>query len=212
MNKNQIHIIGLILASISLLSTQAASALTVIGTLGATYQIAEKDALSAMESKAKEKDWKQVFSDKKTKSAILSFKPDDLQKLPAAKESRSFRFKMEYILEFDITDDKGNIIYPKGFLFNPLEYVTLPNTLVVIDGTDKKQVTWFKQSEYRKDFKVMLLITDGKYSDLIQDLKIPVFYANSTIVGKFRLQVTPSVIRQDQSYLEVSEIEIKSNK
>ena len=31
-----------------------------------------------------------------------------------------------------------------GFTFNPLRYVSLTGALVIIDGSDPEQVTWFK--------------------------------------------------------------------
>ncbi|MCR2062917.1 hypothetical protein [Campylobacter helveticus] len=40
------------------------------------------------------------------------------------------------------------MLYKKGFSFNPANYVKISYALVVIDGTNKKEIEWFKTSGY----------------------------------------------------------------
>ena len=57
---------------------------------------------------------------------------------PARKE-RTFLVDMTYTLDRDIADEKGNVVYPKGYTFNPLDYITYPGTLVILDGNSPTQ-------------------------------------------------------------------------
>ncbi len=43
---------------------------------------------------------------------------------------------MTFTLGNDIPDGKGGVLYPKGYAFNPSNYLSLTSLLVVIDSDD----------------------------------------------------------------------------
>jgi len=175
----------------------------VLGTFGTTYQIAEKDALAEIEERARQVDWSKVL-DKRTVENYQG--PPDKTSLPRAKRSRSFPVDMTYTTEIDVPDGKGGILYPKGYTFNPLDYVTYPKTLVVINGADPDQVKWFATSEYDKRLTVTLLLTEGSFGAVSKRISRPLFYADRKIVERFKLKAVPSVIKQSGRLMEVLEI------
>ncbi len=179
-----------------------------LGAYGATYPIAERDALSEIRERAGSIDWNRYFNREKMEKAAREYRPPDLARLPRAVENRTFTVDMTYTLDFDIPDGKGGILYPKGYTFNPLDYIQFPNILVFIDASDQDQVAWLSSSEYVKDYRTMLLITGGEYWDLANTLNRPVFYATRQMVERFQLSAVPSVVRQSGRYMEVREIEI----
>lgn len=183
----------------------------VLGTVGATYAIGEPDALREIEERAKVIDWAKSFDRVKTEDRIKNYRPEGMVSLPAAKKDRVFPVDMTYTLDFDIPDGKGGIIYPRGYRFNPLDYVFLPNVLVVIDGADARQIKWFQASSYARDMHVMLLLSGGSYGTVMEKLKRPVFYADGKIAAKFKLQAVPSVIVQKGTVMEVKEYALKDN-
>ena len=191
----------LCIAMTAMLVASAAHA-RVLGTVGATYAIAERDALAEIEQKAKGIDWSRVV----TKKRIEEYDgPQDRVSLPRAARDRSFPVDMTWTLETDIPDGKGGILYPKGYTFNPLDYVTFARTLVVINGNDPEQVKWFAASEYKGRIDVMLLLTEGPYRSLGKKLDVPLFYADSTIIERLRLSALPSVVRQEGTVMVVRE-------
>ena len=112
--------------------------------------------------------------------------------------------------EFDVPDGRGGMLYPKGFTFNPLEYVPFSKTLVVIDGTEEREIEWFLSSEYSKRKDVMLLITDGSWYNLSQKLGVPVYYLTEPIKSRLGLEKTPSVVyKRDSKYVEVREVGVE---
>jgi conjugal transfer pilus assembly protein TraW len=201
--------IGFLFVIMIPISTQAKD----FGTVGQTYSVKEKDALTDIEEHVRATDWKKAMDKKKAKEKIENFKPEGLPSLPRAKENRSYLVDMTWTLPYDIPDGKGGILYPKGYSFNPLDYMNLPNTLVVLNGDDKKQVEWFQSSKYVNDPAVMLILSDGSYSKLMHKLKRPVFYANERIASRFNLQNVPAVVKQKGKFMEVTEydVEIKKN-
>ncbi len=186
------------------------ASVTVVGRAGAIYPIAEQDALSKLMQKVRQVDWKRQFSG--IRQSVRAFKPADLARLPMAKHDRTFMVDPTYTLPFDIPDGKGGILYPKGYTFNPLDYVSLPDILVFIDGADRRQLEWFQKSPYAKTLNVMLLLTGGSYPEVEQKLQRPVFYAPEKIIKRFRIEVVPSVLYQKGKFLEVKEFEIKNSK
>jgi len=178
-----------------------------LGVLGQTYPLAERDALNEIKERVSQVDWHSVFSRKKIEKAIEDYRPDTTA-LPRARTTRTRLVDMTYTLPFDIPDGKGGILYPRGYTFNPLDYIHFDKTVVVIDGSDPEQVGWFLNSPYSEDIRTMLLLTKGSYFELGKKLDRPVFYATTDIVHRFQLQAVPSVIHQEGRYMEVEEIDI----
>jgi conjugal transfer pilus assembly protein TraW len=174
----------------------------VLGTVGRTYPIAEKDAVTELRDRASQIDWKRVYS----KIRPEDYRPEDLEDIPRARKSRSFTVDMTYTLDADIPDGKGGVLYPAGYTFNPLDYVPFDKTLVVIDGTDGEQLSWFAGSKYKGKPDAMLLITNGSAIGLQERLKQPVFYATQPMIRRFALVAVPSVIHRKQRLMEVDEV------
>ncbi|MGO9139698.1 MAG: hypothetical protein ACLP9S_05570 [Syntrophales bacterium] len=183
---------------------QTASA-EVLGTFGATYGIAEKDALADIKDHAKKVNLNTTLDKKGMTRRIKEYKPAGLPMLPVTKENRSFLRDMTYTTEIDVPDGRGGILYPKGYMFNPLEYLTLPNIIVFIDGSDKKQVKWFEKSPYLENINTMLILTNGSYYELGKRFKRPVYYAVRNIAARMGIERVPSVAVQKGKYMEISE-------
>lgn len=184
-----------------------------LGVVGATYGIDEKDALSEIQERAKTVDWSKYINKDKTERLVKGYMPAaGLSFLPRAERDRTFAVDMTYTLPFDIPDGKGGILYPKGYTFNPLDYLGYKLTLVVIDGSDKEQVEWFKRSKYFKDHTTKVLLSGGAYLSISDSLKRPVYYADQRVIEKFHLQAVPSAITPKDRVMEVNEIAIKGHK
>lgn len=173
-----------------------------MGTFGATYPVAERDALSEIEERAKGVDWSKVIGRKRIEEYDG---PEEGVRLPRAARDRAFTVDMSWTLQMDIPDGKGGVLYPKGYSFNPLDYVNFIKTLVLIDGNDPEQVQWFASSEYKDRVEVMLLLTGGAYRSLGRKLNLPLFYADSRIIERLRISAVPSVVRQEGRAMVVRE-------
>lgn len=194
---------GVVLISL-LLSVSSVQAKE-LGSFGMTYRIAERDALAEIEERARQVDWHKVLDKRK----VENFQgPPDRVRLSRARRNRSFPVDMTYTTEIDIPDGKGGVLYPKGYTFNPLDYVTYPKTLVVIDGTDPEQVKWFAASEYDKRLDVTLLLTEGSFGTVSKRISRPLFYADQKMIERLKLKAVPSVIRQKGRVMEVTEVKL----
>jgi len=185
-----------------------------LGVFGAVYAIAEKDALMEIEEKAARADLKRMVDKHELTKKLKHYTPEDLKAvkdLPTAKKERTFLVDMTYTLEEDIVDDKGTVIYSKGYTFNPLDYIVYPRVLIILNGAKREQLAWFTASPYSRDLSVKVLITDGSYAEISKVLKRPVFYASQAAIEVFQIRAVPSVVRQKGRHMEVKEIAVKAN-
>lgn len=180
-----------------------------LGVVGKTYPIVEPDIILEMKQK--------MANQERLNSAMLrnklrDYKPADLHELPKATKDNQKIVDMTYTLPADLLDADGKIIYPKGFTFNPLDYVTFRRGLVILNGNDSEQLRWFEKSPYYESHQAMLLITDGSAYDLISKLQRPVFYLTKDIATRLRLVAVPSVVIQEQDKMQIFEFEVKPTK
>ncbi|MBU0967608.1 MAG: hypothetical protein KKA54_14645 [Proteobacteria bacterium] len=180
-----------------------------LDTAGNLYPVVEPDALTEIRAAAARVDWEKAIDRQHKLEMIKNFRPGDLHPLPAAKLDKSFLVDMTYTLDSDIPDGKGGVLYPKGFSFNPLDYVSLTSILVVIDAGDRRQVDWFKVSPYAEDYRTRLILSGGDYYDLSEELDRPVFYLMDTVARRLQLAAVPSIVRQQGNMLQVREVMLR---
>ncbi|TYO96786.1 conjugal transfer pilus assembly protein TraW [Geothermobacter ehrlichii] len=176
-----------------------------LGTFGRTYPIVERDALEETRERAGQVDWRAVMR----RIRPEAYRPKGLKRLPRAGEDRTFLVDMTYTLPFDIPDGKGGVLYPRGYQFNPLDYVPFNQTLVVFNGDDADQVAWLRESGLLEETGTVLILSGGSYVEMARDLARPVYYLNPQIVDRFHLRAVPSVVRRMGKMMEVKEFKVE---
>lgn len=184
-----------------------ALAMTELEPVGAVYPVVEPDVRIEMKRNAAEKLEKQ-----RQEFQAKPYQPSDLQSLRKAGQDRSFAVDMTYTLDRDLKTQDGNIVYPKGYTFNPLDYTGLSIGLVVIDGSDPTQVEWFKESPYSSNHKVKLLLSGGYASSLSSELNRSVFYLDREVAERFQLTAVPCVVVQRDKHIQVTEYLVQEGK
>jgi conjugal transfer pilus assembly protein TraW len=173
-----------------------------LGTVGETYPVIEPDVNAQLQERAIKRTAEEhrLFPER-----MKTYQPADLHHLTQATENRTFLVDMTYTLDHDLKDGEGRIIYPRGFTFNPLDYVPFSGGLVVLDGADPAQVKWFQATVYAKDHRVRLLITGGYAAVLVKQLGRPVFYLTDDIARRLQLAAVPSLVIQKEDKLQIRE-------
>lgn len=175
---------------------------------GKTYDFAEKDMVEEIQKIiVKDKD-KINTKLKQEKDKALKWKPQQ-EKLTVAAKNRVFYPDMTYVVPDDIKDTNGRIMYPKGYKFNPADYVRMTQTIVIIDATNKLQIAWAKKNKYLDDMKYMVLLNDGNAYEMQKKYKKPFYYIDKKFSDKFKITSTPSLVQQVGNKIQVSEICLK---
>lgn len=177
---------------------------------GETYEFAEKDMIEEIQNQIKNNkpqiESKLEEFKNSTKEKINNYKPSDLKNLTPATKYITYYPDMTYTNPDNIYDNKGDIIYPKGFKFNPLDYQTINYQIIVVNGQLDNEIEWIIKNNYIGNTKYMILLSDGDYKRIEEKLHQPIFYAVPKITEKFKLEHTPSIITQIGNKIEVKEI------
>jgi len=184
--------------------------ITPLGTYGNTYPIEEKDAIVEMEEKIKKVDVEKIRKELETK--MRNHKPHDLASLQIAEKSYSYLVDMTYTLDVDIpkVNSEGKvegIIYPKGYTFNPLDYMPVdPPPLVIFNGENTKEKEWVKKKMKENDPRMknaMLVVTQGSFIKLAEEMKKPVYYLKEIMVERLKLRNTISIVYREKNKMRV---------
>lgn len=204
-------LIALVLISAGL--SRIAMADTVIrdlGTTGATYPVVEPDLIAELQQESirlnEMKSTAQLLEQMKT------YQPANLYKLPHATANRTFLVNLDYSVDHDVVDGEGNVLYPQGTTFNPLDYISFPGGLVVIDGKDPLQLSWFQSTPYADNQQARLLLSEGYAYELTRQLQRQVYYLTADIAKRLQLTAVPAVVVQDGRKLRVDELKIDLDK
>ena len=187
-------------------ATQVWAAHTRLEPVGKTYPIVEPDIREEFKQKATTIDLDALFN------THNRYQPANLHTLPRAASDRVFTVDLTHTLERDIKDNQGNLLYPQGFTFNPLQYAGLSGGLVVIDGSDPEQVEWFKGSPYFQNHRAILLLSGGYANELKQALQRPVYYLTHDIAARLQLKAAPSVVVEQDNKLTVREVRLATQR
>lgn len=200
---------------IPILFIAALSALAAdLGTVGKVYKIAEQDMMAEIEERASKVDWKAVL--KRETENIKKKAGDANLKLPMAVKKRSFYLDMTYSLDHDINtyDQQGKItgvLYPKGFKYNPLDYIKVKETYVILNGNRNAEVDWFKK-KYALTPLVYPLITEGNALQVAEKIGRPVYVLQDNMKKIFKLEHTVSIVYPEGRRMRVDEIAVNDEK
>lgn len=162
--------------------------------IGSTWPIAERDALVEIEAAAQGKSVSiDDFGDSDDWSATAS------PLLPEAARHRIRDVVPFFALPFDIPDKDGNVLYPKGFTFNPLEHLTLPGALWIVR---EHHIDWAFE---RADVGDMVILSGGNALKESNRRGMPVYVLQDALAKRLDLAVAPSRVWQDGAVLKVEE-------
>lgn len=179
-----------------------------LGQFGKVYAIAEKDGITEMQELASQVDvaalQKQALADYRRTMNGTGFSEVHLKR---AKADASRQVDMTYTLDIDIPDPKDldRIMYPKGFRFNPLQYIDFTSQVLFIDMGDKKQVAWLKKSKLLDRDDLIIVLTGGGYEKTAKQLGRPFSYATTKLIDRFKINVVPSLAFRNGDNMEVRE-------
>jgi len=164
------------------------------GVIGQTYDIDEPDALTEIEQKVASVDWNKALNKPTEQWGALQG-----HSLPYATETRSRSVVPFYTTEFEITDQTGKVTYPKGFTFNPLEFVTLPQRIVIIDP---RQESWLADHVKASD---QIIFTQGNVLKAKERLQVPIFILDEKTRSRLDIKVVPTIVEQKGKMLVLHE-------
>jgi conjugal transfer pilus assembly protein TraW len=180
----------------------------VLGIEGNVYPIKETDLTTLIAKKAEAFDFEKYAEENRRQltDRVKSFRPvDAVADLPAANVSAAYKIDPTYVLPYDLRDAQGEIIYPRGYSFNPLEVMSKQGLsiripYVIINAERPEEMRWLERKlgkSARGTFH--LLITNGHAYELSEKLGFPVYYLSEQVRERLAVKVTPTIIFQPQN-------------
>ena len=176
------------------------AAIASTATIGRTWPIAEPDALSEIEARAARQPANMAaqFGPRANWSALRA------ATLGNARQDRTRFVVPFYTLPDEIRLPDGKLLYPKGFTFNPLSYVSLPQRLIIVRPHD---LSWALKAAKLTDF-ILLAAGDEKDADAItlgERHGRALFILEERVKERLGLAVAPAIVRQVGQRLEIRE-------
>jgi len=168
----------------------AAPARAATSTIGRTWPIAEPDALDEIEGKvAKLPSMASRFGPRSGWTAMRG------AALGVTRRDAMRSVVPFYTLANDIRLPDGRILYPKGFTFNPLTYVRLPQRLVIVRAAD---LGWALAHAEQTDWILLASGPAGSPDPIATGQKIgrPVFILEDAVKQRLGLTVAPVIVSQ----------------
>jgi conjugal transfer pilus assembly protein TraW len=174
-------------------------------TVGRTWAIAEPDALAEIEAKVATlpRDMSKEFGPRSKWSALKA------AALPSAPADRVRKVVPFYTLEFDIKLPDGRMVYPKGFTFNPLTYVKLPQRLVIVHPRDLR---WAFEVAGPADFILLTALgsDSGDAIALAERHGRSIYILEERVKARLGLSAAPVIVAQSGTQLVLTEFGPKS--
>lgn len=179
------------------------------GVQGHVFEIAEQDFLEVINAKLKAVNWDK-FNQKiqdKTKDYVET--PAAIKNITKAKESKEYFYDPTYVLDQDIYDHIGKLIHAKGTKVNPLEFSSLREDLIFIDGDDEAQIKFALQQYRQKQEKLKIILVKGSPLKLQRKEKIWIYFDQGGILAKkLDIKAIPALVEQDELKLKINIINL----
>ncbi len=170
-------------------------------TIGRTWPIAEPDALSEIEGRAAQiPDMKAAFGPRERWSAMKA------ATLGIARADRNRTVVPFYTLDQDIRLQDGRLLYAKGYSFNPLSFVSLPQRLIVVHPAE---LDWALRTARTADF-ILLAAGGPRDADAItlgERHGRALFLLEERVKTRLGLTVAPVIVSQAGQKLVLTEVD-----
>ena len=183
-----------------------------LGVIGVVYPIAEQDMVEMLQQRAAAKvesgEWDRLRQEMTTRAKAYVRRPAGVR-LPRAREYRAVEITPSYVLDRDINDAEGQLLFAKGTRVNPLVVKPLSKDLCFADGDDEQQMQWLLR--YCQDNPAnKLIMVNGDHQAWTEKLGIRLYFdQRGQLVEKFSIENLPAVVRQSGDVLYMEEFPVE---
>jgi conjugal transfer pilus assembly protein TraW len=173
-----------------------------LGVQGQIWPVIEIDFRRLMLESAARADWNQVQDEVKA-SADRYFDSFPRRYLPSIDKTTTHYIDPSVTVSSDIMapipDAAGNYqwtkLYAKGTKVNPLEKYRPLTAMLFFDGSDEDQLKFVKEALAANPMRIVPVETAGANVKTLSDkLDRPVFYANESMMARFKVRNLPSLL------------------
>lgn len=205
---------SLTLATVLLLGSTMSGALAIdLGTIGPTYPISEPNLLEFIAQRLKEKERSgelaRLQAQARDRGIQAVRQPLPVAELRTTLTPRTFYVDPSFVLDRNILDPQGRILFTAGSRHNPLDVVTLSKHLLFFDARDQQQVIRARALIGNYQGRVKPILTAGSYLDLMKAWRTPVFYdQQGALTRRLGIGQVPALVSQEGKRLRIDELKV----
>lgn len=185
------------------------------GKVGQTFPVIEPDLLSTIETRVRRSEasgalarTNEMFA-RRVEARVK--RPVPVAGITPAQERREWEFDPSVQIERDIRDQKGNLVASAGQRINPLDFVTLKQALVFIDGDDANQMAW-ATTRYSDLNAKIIFVSGSPIEEMTARKRRFYFDQEGNLTAKLGIEHTPAIVRQVGRVMRVSEEVVKKGR
>lgn len=182
-----------------------------LAAIGPAYPIAEQNLLEmiAQRLRALEKSGQlhalQEQAIAKGRAAVAN--PAPVAGLTPAKAPRTVYFDPTYVLDKNILDAQGRVLFPAGTRTNPLAITSMSKKLLFFDARDPAQARMARSLLQRDGARIKPVLVGGSYLELMKQWKTRIYFdQQGRLVGRFGIRHVPAFVYQEGMRLRIDEI------
>lgn len=184
-----------------------------LGTIGTTYEIAERDLIEVFKDKfrrmEKTGELTRMQDDYKRQVVGAIERPRPVAGIRPTETARTFYIDLTWTLDRNVVDEKGNILYPAGTRVNPFDYDRMSKTLLFFDARSKAQVAFARRFMAESKMPVKPILVAGEPLRFMREWKREVFFdQGGALSRRFSIAQSPAVVTQEGKRLRVDEIKV----
>lgn len=182
-----------------------------LGRAGPTTEVVEEDMAVLLQEKAVEQ--QEAIADRARENVRGFWQQASMVDLPHARVDRTREVDPSVTLVEGFTGPDGTVIAYPGQRINPMDAVPFDQLVIVIDGTDPRQVAWARRKSDEATGVAVTVVTtrinreDGwnHYTGMVVALDQPIYLIPAEMVERFRLERVPATVEGGDRVLIVRE-------
>lgn len=185
-----------------------------LGTYGKTYEIKENNFYVWLmnEIKSHKNNIPNLDGENVVRMFEKQMEIKDFE-IPKCTQNRTKTIDPTYILDHDIKDANGNVLYSKGTIVNPFDYITFKREYFFLDVDNSTHVKLYKKILESSKKLVQPLAVSGNLQKYYYDaakigINIPAAKPNNQIIEKMNITCVPSLAYQEGKMLKIEEFAI----
>lgn len=185
------------------------------GVIGPTYAIAEPHLLEFIQQKLRDKErsgeLQRLMEDARRRGIATVQNPPPVEGLKATQKARSFYVDPSFVLDRNLMDAQGRLLFAAGTRRNPLEVVALSKRLLFFDARDPRQLAHARQLLRQPGARIKPILTGGSYLELMKSWQQRVYYdQQGVLVRRLGIRQLPALVSQEGLRLRIDELALPS--
>lgn len=182
-----------------------------LGRMARIYPIAERSLLewihASLQDKERSGELARLQREAQRRAIDAIENPQALPDIATAEIDRTFYWDPTQVLEQNVVDENGQLLYPAGTRINPLEVITLSKHMLFLDARNDKQVARAKALREHYSERLKIILVGGSYRKLTRQWQIPVYYdQGGYLTRRFGIRHVPALVSQEGHRLRIDEL------